>query len=354
MIPFILKYPQGSFLKNRVVLKSGSTTDYWPHLFDVYIPVGEIDFVTVILHGAGGGKVNIANTMGVTYSNTQKASQVNWTLLTLMKSVVIIPQGQHCDGTVGPFNPNGVTTVSLNYPNGVATWSNYNMWSGADDKSFLQDLVANYIEVNWPGKSKVLAGHSNGGMMAQTMWLESPATFDMYGSFSGPAAYYYDQNPIPTPSVIKPMFQRYSMKDTVLGISGGVAGAGDHFWDNLWYQQPAQASVANYTYPTLGGWVSGWRMYEHGLTTQGKTFSQAAYFEVNQIKGWQRRWELKPSQGVRMTMDLISEGAHNLDIQRQATGRQPFYDLMTWCRTTRSGVYYLDGMWTLDGTVLLG
>lgn len=321
----------GVLLKNQTLAKTGGGT--WPHLYDVYIPNGPVKFVAVILHGGGGSKENIAQTMGITYSLTATVNQVNWPMLELFKTMVVIPQGQHCDGTVGPFNPNGANTVSTQYPNGVATWSNYFMWSGADDLSMLKDM-STFLATTRTGTARILMGHSNGGMMTERVWLEAPGYYNFYATFSGPLARYYDQATFPQPAQLKPLYQRFSLKDTILGISGGNAGPGDHFWDNQWNQQWAQSSVANYEYPNLGGWVGGWRIHAALSSWLGQTFDPNAYTQVNVAKGWVRTWDYKVSSTQRVTMEVLSEGAHSLVDQTKATRQYSFAAAMKWAFTS--------------------
>jgi hypothetical protein len=89
-----------------------SAGGFHPHLFDAYIPNGPIQFVVVALHGGNGGKAFIPQVLGVTYAADPTVRQVNWNMLDRFNTALIVPQGQHCDGTVGPFNPNGANTVT--------------------------------------------------------------------------------------------------------------------------------------------------------------------------------------------------------------------------------------------------
>lgn len=303
-----------------------------PHLFDVYIPHVTINFVVVALHGGGGSKEGLPQRLGVTTADSPTLDQVRWNLLEMFNSVLIVPQGQHCDGTAGPFNPNGANTESLLNPNGVGTWSNWSMWSQADDKSFLAAMSA-YVGTTWPSANKVIMGHSNGGMMAHRMWLEAPTYFDLYVSFSGPMPSYWDQaGGIPQPVGARPMMIRHSLGDTILGIKDGRAGAGVHFWDNNWLMQSAQSSVANYTYPELDYWIAGWRSYQTQIGWLGVPFDASGYTVTPEAQGERWTW-VTTVGGVKLTLDVLTAGGHQLNDQALATHRYPYFDAMLWCQS---------------------
>lgn len=326
----------------------------WPHKFDVYIPAVTISFVVVALHGGGGGKDTFPQRLGVTTADVPTLNQVRWDLLERFGSVLIVPQGQHCDGTVGPFNPNGANTVSLLNPDGVATWSNWSMWSQANDKAFLQALSTSYVSATWPGRQRVLMGHSNGGMMTHRMWLESPTYFDLYVSFSGPMPHYWDTLPggIPQPSAgMRPMMIRHSLGDTVLGISGGRAGAGNHFWDNDWLMQSAQSSVANYTYPALDSWIAGWRSYQTQIGWLGAPFDPSGHSTTAEAVGERWTW-VADIGGVKMTLDVLTSGGHQLSDQTTATQRYPYFDALLWCQSAVAAPLLANGSYLADGSQL--
>lgn len=315
----------GTILKDQQITPVGGTTP-WPHKFDVYIPNGDVQFVMVALHGGNGGKKYLPQAMYVTFAPNPTPAQVNWEMLEKFRCAVIVPQGQHCDGVAGPWNPNGVNTVSSANPGGVATWSNYSMWSGANDPAFLIDM-AKYIVAKFGSVVRVLAGHSNGGMMTYRMWLEASGWYNFYCSTSGPMPIYWDTN-IAVPPSFKPFYVRYSLKDTVLGVDGGIAGAGvNHFWDDVWLAQPEQYTVAAYTYPNLGKYVAGWRGFSQQATMQGYAFDPNGYVEYAEKKGWRRRWTFGSNQ---LTMDLLSAGEHGLVDQTKDTRKAAFAVWMGW------------------------
>ncbi|APR81987.1 Putative CONSERVED LIPOPROTEIN LPQP [Minicystis rosea] len=149
----------------------------YPHKIDVFVP-SNAERVVVFLHGGGGSKVGAASTeSGIRLDNPAQATPVpNTTWLTARRTAYVFPQGQ------------AVSTSPK-----ATTWDNYVMTSGADDVAFLAALAgalrAGTFDGAVPAFARVyLAGHSNGGMMANRMWCESPATFDAYGALAGPAS----------------------------------------------------------------------------------------------------------------------------------------------------------------------
>lgn len=170
---------------------------------DLYIPSNATSAI-VFLHGGGGSKEGFAYNLGikttsnsVTYAMTSAAQ----TWLSQEKVIAVFPQGL----TVGGFN---------------WTWNNHVMNSGADDVAFLQNLVAALkSDSTLPAISKVyIVGHSNGGMMANRMWCESPNTFDGYVALAGPPGIYYNtsgSNPC-NPTSLKPYMGVVGDHDTVL------------------------------------------------------------------------------------------------------------------------------------------
>ncbi|HEX7673611.1 MAG TPA: hypothetical protein VF412_05540 [Bdellovibrio sp.] len=188
-----------------VSVKSNQTIGSWPHTIDYYIPSNATTAI-VFLHGGGGKKEGFAYNLGIKSDNTTStyaASSDAQSWLINQKVVAIFPQGQ--------------TFAGNNW-----TWSNYVMTSGENDVSFLQDLVVSIKSDSSLGNiTKVyVVGHSNGGMMVNRMWCESPSTFDGYVSFAGP--------PAPTlsgcaPSSIKPYMIVVGDTDQVLQTSGNMA-----------------------------------------------------------------------------------------------------------------------------------
>lgn len=333
MTSLLFRPPPGVIEKNKALWKQDDS-GYWPHLFDVYIPPGTVDYVLIALHSSGSNKYDIARLLNVAYAPNPQYRQVSWNLLNKYNTAVICVQGQHCDGTVSINNPDGVTTVDLTHPAGLATWSNAAMYSGADDVGFLTELASNYVSVTWPAAKKVLFGHGEGSTMVSRMWLESSPSYDAYVGFSGSLSRAYEATPLPVPSPLKPMYQRFSLNDTILGIKDGVAGVGDHFWDNSWAEQPAQSSVADVNYPALSERIAGWRVYQRAVTYSGGSFSQSGYTQTAEVSGWMRTWNYSGGTGNRQTMEVLQNPDHSLTSQIAATGRYIFSDVLDWAIQT--------------------
>ena len=202
----------------------------FPHEIDIYKPTGATKAV-VFLHGGGGQNHAVAYQLGLNSANANPSvSTVNWSWLQANKTIMIFPQGQTASGN-------------------AYTWSNRVMTSGQDDVAFLQALAA-YIKTTFPFIVEVdIAGHSNGGMMVNRMWYESPGTFRSHVSFSGPASKYYYDNVV-TPSVFKPYFSVIGELDNILRVTNN--------WDaTLWTQNPAFNTPS--TIETR--WHGEWRNY---------------------------------------------------------------------------------------------
>jgi serine/threonine protein kinase/predicted esterase len=138
------------------------------------VPSNAVDAV-VFLQGGGGTKEGFAHALGlnVDAGPSRELSPEGRAWLLARRIVAVFPQGQY----VGQSSSG-------------KTWSNHLMISGVDDVFFLQDLAAALrADTPLPHLERLfLAGHSNGGVMANRMWCESSATFDAYGSLAGPPA----------------------------------------------------------------------------------------------------------------------------------------------------------------------
>jgi poly(3-hydroxybutyrate) depolymerase len=126
--------------------------------------------------------------------------------------MAVFPQGQHVVGQ--PL---------------ATTWSNYVMSSGEDDVAFLQALVAAIkADGDFSHITKFyLVGHSNGGMMSNRVWCESPNTFDAYGALAGPPSTQLDSggaHPC-NPGVFKPYIGIVGDSDTQLQTAGNMGAA---------------------------------------------------------------------------------------------------------------------------------
>jgi len=194
-------------------LVTGLQIPSFPHQIDVYSTPAATRAI-VFLHGATGHNYSFAFDLGLNLNgNTTPPTPatVNWPWLDANKVLAVFPQGQALDG----------------YPL-ATTWSNHVMDSGVNDLAFLQALAA-YIKSAYPNITRIyLAGHSNGGMMANRFWCESPGTFDGYVAMSGPASGYYLNALTPcTPSTFKPYYGIVGGQDSILQVpqNGGLTGA---------------------------------------------------------------------------------------------------------------------------------
>lgn len=268
---FLFDIPPGTFLANQQIpdIVNGG---YHPHAVDFYIPNPSVTspFATqraiVCLHGGSGSKEKFAANLGLTTSLTATVDNINWPLISYWNVIVVVVQGQACIGNVNAYNPTGIDTRSSTNPDGVRTWGNHVMLSGADDMGMLASL--SYLLTNNYGlpKNKItLAGHSNGGMMAHRKWREAPNDFTTYCSCSGPASdYYLSHTALPTN--LYQFYQEFGGQDTVLDITGGPAGPGNHFQDALLIQNPAQLSKADVAFPNATQWIGPW-VYLQTLVT---------------------------------------------------------------------------------------
>lgn len=191
-----------------ITSSTNQTVGAYPHKIDFYIPSGATSAI-VFLHGGGGKKEGIEYSLGFKTTNTTSSyvlttSAQTW--LTNNHVMAVFPQGQNVTGN--------------NW-----TWSNYVMISGVDDVAFLQALVTS-IKTTYPSIAKVyLAGHSNGGMMANRMWCESPTTFDGYAALAGPPSVHLDassDHPC-APSAVKPFISIVGDRDRVLTTTNNMA-----------------------------------------------------------------------------------------------------------------------------------
>jgi len=171
-----------------------------PHKYDVYAAASP-SRVVVFLHGGLGSKERFAYNMGITSSaDAATTATVNWTWLSARGVVAVIPQGQSL--------PNAPLAT---------TWSNHVMDSGENDVAFLQALVTR-LKTDYGNVPVSIVGHSNGGMMVNRLWCESPQTFDVHVAFAGPASTYYLDTATPcAPTSFKPYLGYVGDKDQILG-----------------------------------------------------------------------------------------------------------------------------------------
>lgn len=187
-----------------VAVYTNLTMAGYPHEIDAYVPSDAVRGL-VFLHGGGGTKEGGAtNELGV---------DMAW--VASSRTAVILPQGQAVAGAPK-----------------ATTWSNYVMTSGQDDVAFLSALASalrsGSFDARVPTQSRVyLAGHSNGGMMANRMWCELPAAFDAYGALAGPASIQLAPFAIESDGGIDPLAGAHACAPTVVRPYLGVVGDGD-------------------------------------------------------------------------------------------------------------------------------
>ena len=201
-----------------ITVKSNQLLPGYPHAIDMYVP-SNAESAVIFLHGGGGKKENFENDLGLkTDTSTTDFSipDTGKAWLTGEKVLAIFPQGQ----TLSGYN--------------AWTWNNYVMASGQDDAAFLAALVSSLrTDPSLPRVSKFyLVGHSNGGMMAQRLWCESPSTFDGFGALAGPPSIHLDptrsasatEHPC-KPTTTKPYISIIGDTDKVLATGGKMADA---------------------------------------------------------------------------------------------------------------------------------
>jgi poly(3-hydroxybutyrate) depolymerase len=195
----------GSGMSGNQLLSNQTVGDF-PHQIDMYVPEGATRAI-VFLHGALGSKESFAYNVGVTDDRNRPTFEgTNWDWLTEHRVIAVVPQGQH------------LADAALQ-----TTWSNYVMDSGQDDVAFLQALAAE-IRDRFGVSEVSLAGHSNGGMMTNRMWCESPETFDAFIGLSGPASeHFLMPGQECAPSEFKPFFGMVGELDDILQVTGNFS-----------------------------------------------------------------------------------------------------------------------------------
>jgi hypothetical protein len=344
-------WARGTVLLNQTIPKAGGGA--WPHPVDLYVPVGVPRRAVVVLHGGTGTKAQAAYVARVmrAKSATPTVADVNWTLLEYWNCIAVFPQGQACrtiNAASNPWNPNGVDTVSADYPNGNLNWSNHLYWSGYDDREMLEDLHAKLM-ADFPALLKVhLMGHSSGGAMVRRMLRERPV-YDHHGITSGPVPLLMFNMPF-APSTVKPLWVQHGRLDENIGIYNGTAGLGDHWLETLWSQQPQGLSKASVAGSTVSGeWVPALTQFAaerleyqkaiDAYNTQeerpAENYAEGAYATEGTNYGELRVWTYGNG---RMVLRLLTGSGHKYS-QQQAdmnvvVGRTIFSQFMQWAVTT--------------------
>ena len=304
----------GQILLNQAIPNTRDGGNH-PQLCDFLIPLS-YDRAVVCLHGGGGTKESFAKNLLVTSSLTITPSTVRWSGLNARAAIAVFPQGQAALGAVSAWNPNGADTRSANNPDGVTTWSNGVMWSGADDPQFLIDL-STYIQATYPtvASKMVLAGQSNGGMMVNRSWYDLPDSYTHFCALSGPAGIDFLGRAAPSP--VRPFFSQFGDLDEVIGINGGIAGPGVHFDDAEWMQQPDKLSRADVHYPTLTGWVGEMVQMQARITAlTGGSLGTGVTTLANNI-GTVTKWT---KAAGKMVLHRLSAATHETTSQSRADG----------------------------------
>ena len=162
--------------------------------FDLYVPSAPPTAAVVFLHGGKGTKEGQAEKLGLSPFSADVIDDlgVAW----------VLPKGE--DGL------------------GVSTWNNRVMDSGADDVAYLTAL-STWIRARLGVQRVLLAGHSNGGMMAHRMWCEAEAAFDRYLSVAGPPSVDYAvEGGVFACMGTRPYWSIVGNADKVLGTTGNL------------------------------------------------------------------------------------------------------------------------------------
>ena len=204
----------------------------FPHEVDIY-SVSNAARAVVFLHGGGGRNFKFAFDLGINAADappTLATANVAW--LSANQVVAVFPQGQATAAAPLAF-----------------TWNNHAMDSGEDDIGFLQAL-ATFIRSEYRLSDVYLVGHSNGGMMVNRVWCESPDTFRAYVSLAGPASSFYLGAPC-VPATIQPYYGLVGEQDRVLQVTGN--------WDQVtWEVDPLLAT--DFINPIL---IGEWQQHQN-------------------------------------------------------------------------------------------
>lgn len=261
------------------------TMPSFPHEVDIY-SVANATRAVVFLHGGGGRNFKMAFDLGINLADappTAATANADW--LTNNNIVALFPQGQ------------ATSAAPLTF-----TWSNYAMNSGQDDISFLQALAA-YVRSELGLTDVYLLGHSNGGMMVNRVWCESPDTFDAYISMSGPASSFFQGVPC-NPTTTQPYYGLVGEQDQVLQVTGN--------WEQAtWEVEPLLAT--DFINPIL---IGEWR--QHQTRSQimcGEAPALADAISSNEVETWN-------NCGGRLRMQRALNASHTIDSLEQEIAGQ--------------------------------
>ncbi|UJP05518.1 MAG: hypothetical protein LZF61_00615 [Nitrosomonas sp.] len=247
----------------------------FPHSIDFYHPAGAVKAL-VFLHGAAGQNDAVAHDLSINLSDQPPTSDtIDWAWLDNEKILAVFPQGQ------------AITTFAY-------TWNNYVMESGQNDIALLQ-VLAHYLRTQFGIDKVYLAGHSNGGMMVNRMWCESPQTFDSYAAISGPASSHFLSHPC-APSVIRPYLGIVGDQDATIQVKGN--------WDSLlWSINPLLVIKPSVVEPGLiNEWISHQARAQLGC---GEFPSDQDKFDNGSVEIWR-------NCGGFLELQRILTGAHSI------------------------------------------
>lgn len=246
----------------------------------------------MILHGGGGHNYEVAHSFGLnSASGPPSKDSIDWAWLTERRLIAVFPQGQSLADAPVAF-----------------TWSNHVMDSGEDDVAFLQAL-AEHLRRRYSVSNLYLVGHSNGGMMANRMWCESPTTFDAYVSIAGPGSRIYLDSPeLCSPGTGQPYYGIVGSEDSVLQVAGD--------WDALTWKIATPlvlAAARAFVNPELLGEWQQFVRRAQGLCGDEPALASPA------VEGPVSTWTACDD---RLRLARIAGGEHSIESLESAAGRK--------------------------------
>jgi poly(3-hydroxybutyrate) depolymerase len=256
---------------------------------DVYRPDSATRAV-VFLHGGGGVNYRFAYNLGINLADAHPSSaNTNWNWLNQHGVIAVFPQGV------------GSTT----------TWRNWVMESGRDDVTFLQH-VASYIRSTLGVQTVYVFGHSNGGMMVNRLWCESPATFNAYISASGAASTHYANGACSSAEMPHPPYLSIvGGADTTIGIQGN--------WSNpVWTIDPLYVGKNPGAFLTPTTLINEWNQYGYRAALQG--CGPQAQTDTSLDDGVVRAWS---NCNGRLQLVEVLASTHEVDALDTALATEP-------------------------------